>query len=79
MNSSQLIYAKVAISFLAIYNSSFAKDLSVYVEDNIPVPVDGYCEGVDEAGAIFDGVGLNTNGLILDAASYAVFNIPQVI
>ncbi len=79
MNVSPLIYTKVAISFLAIYNSSFAKNLSVHVEDAIPIPVDGYCEGVDEGGNIFNGVGLNTNGLILDAASYAVFNIPQNI
>ncbi len=79
MNVSPIIYTKVAISFLAIYNSSFAKGLSVYVEDAIPTPVDGYCEGVDESGTLFAGVGLNTNGLILDAASYAVFNSPQSI
>jgi hypothetical protein len=79
LNLNPLIYTKIAISFLAIYNSSFAKDLSVHVEDSIPAPIDGYCEGVDEAGAVFDGVGLNTNGLILDAASYAVFNSPQNI
>ena len=76
-NISPMIYTKVAISFLAINNSSFAKALSVFVEDAIPVPIDGYCEGVDEAGTLFAGVGLNTNGLILDAASYAVNNSPQ--
>jgi hypothetical protein len=77
LNLTPLIYSKVAFSFLAIYNSSFAKDLSVFVEDAIPTPLDGYCEGVDEAGAVFNGVGLNTNGLILDAASYAVSYSPQ--
>jgi hypothetical protein len=75
-NISPLIYTKVAFSFLALYNSSFAKNLSVHVEDAIPAPVDGYCEGVDEAGTLFPGVGLNTNGLILDAAAYAVNNGP---
>jgi hypothetical protein len=79
LNLIPLIYSKVAISFLAIYNSSFARGISVYVEDAIPTPLDGYCEGVDETGAVFDGVGLNTNGLILGAASYAVFNSPQNI
>jgi hypothetical protein len=79
LNAPPLVYTKIAIGFLAIYNSSFAKDLSVHIEDAIPTPIDGYCEGVDESGGVFDGVGLNTNGLILDAALYAVFNSPQNI
>ncbi len=77
VNISPMIYTKVAFSFLAIYNSSFAKNLSVYVEDAIPNPIDGYCEGLDEAGTLFPGVGLNTNGLILDAALYAIYDSPQ--
>jgi hypothetical protein len=74
LNITPLIYTKVAISFLAVYNSSFAKGISVYLEDAIPTPVDGYCEGVDESGAVFNGVGDLTNGLILDAALYGFQN-----
>ncbi len=76
LNEPPLIYTKIAIGFLAIYNSSFAKDLSVHVEDSIPIPVDGYCEGVDESGGVFDGVGILTNGLILDAALYGFLSGP---
>ncbi len=79
LNITPMIYSKIAISFLALYNSTFARNLSIHVEDAIPAPIDGYCEGVDEAGVIFDGVGLNTNGLILDSSLYAVNNTPQNI
>ncbi len=75
-NTSPLIYSKIALSFLAIYNTTFAKNMSIYLENTLPEPSTGYCEGVDESGHLLDRVGSNTNSLILDAALYAIQNNP---
>ena len=69
---SPMIYNKVALSFLAIYNTSFAMNMSVYLEKNLPDSEDGFFEGMDEAGNLVWGVGCNTNSLILGAALYAI-------
>ena len=66
-----VIYEKVALSFLALYNTTYAYNLSVYLEKNMPKPIDGYLPGVDTSGKVVPGAGSNTNGLILDAALYA--------
>jgi hypothetical protein len=71
-----MIYTKVAVSFLALYNTTFAHNMSVYLENTLPDPVYGYCEGVDESGHILPGFGGNTNSLILDAALYVIQNNP---
>ena len=73
---SPMIYTKVAVSFLALYNTTFAHNMSVYLENTLPDPVYGYCEGVDESGHILPGFGGNTNSLILDAALYVIQNNP---
>ena len=75
-NMTPVIYTKVAVGFLAIYNTTFAKNMCVYLENALPDPVQGYCEGVDESGTLLTRVGCNTNGLILDAALYAMQNNP---
>ena len=49
-NTSPMIYSKVALGFLAIYNTTYAKNMSVYLENTLPEPSIGYCEGVDESG-----------------------------
>ncbi len=67
-----IIYDKVALSFLALYHTTYAYNLSVYLEKNMPKPIDGYLVGIDTLGKVVPGVGSNTNGLILDAALYAI-------
>ncbi len=73
-----IIYSKVSLSFLAIYNSTFARDMCIYLERLLPDPsLRGYSAGADftdYAGntVLIEGVDCNTNGLILSAARYAL-------
>ena len=74
-----IIYNKVSLSFLAIYDTAFAKNMSIYLEKVSPEPTNGYYDGADfnanSANAIVLGsVGGNTNGLILAAARYALLH-----
>ncbi len=71
-----IIYTKIAISFLALYNTTFSYNMVVYLERNLPDPVHGYSEGIDESGIQLTSVGINTNGLIIGAARYALQNHP---
>ena len=72
-----IIYSKVSLSFLALYNTTFARNMSVYLERILPDPTNGYCAGADyntnsnNANAV-QSVDSNTNGLILSAARYAL-------
>ena len=72
LNVDPIIYSKVAFSFLALYNSTFAQNLVVYLEKMLPNPSNGYSDGANSSGKSVPGAGCNTNGLILDAALYAV-------
>ncbi|MGA3291068.1 MAG: DUF3131 domain-containing protein [Candidatus Bathyarchaeia archaeon] len=67
-----VIYNKVAFSFLALYNTTFARNTVVYLEKVLPNPTNGYSDGADNTGHLISGVGSDTNGLILDAALYAI-------
>jgi hypothetical protein len=70
---SPIIYSKVAFGFLALYNTTFARDLVVYLEDRLPELGSGYCDGVQEDGETTLNFGSgNTNGLIVSAARYAI-------
>ena len=71
-----IIYTKIAFSFLAVYNSTYSLNMSIYLEQTLPDPSRGYGEGVDEGGMQLSGSGLNTNGMILGAANYAIKNNP---
>ena len=71
-NINPIIYDKVALGFLSLYNTTYSYNLSVYLEKNLPKPIDGYLAGVDTSGKVVPGAGSNTNGLILDAALYAI-------
>jgi len=76
-NVSPVIYTKVAFSFLALYNSTYARDMVVYLEQILPYPTKGYCDGSIYGGGVGNmasDVGCNTNSLILDAAFYAIHN-----
>ncbi len=75
-NINPIIYTKVAFSFLALYNTTYARNATVYIEQSLPEPTKGYSEGADYnangAPVTEVQVGGNTNGLILGAARYAL-------
>jgi hypothetical protein len=76
LDISPVIYTKVAMGFLAIYNSSYAYNMNVHLEQNLPDQSNGFSEGVNEDGLQLTSTGSNTNGLILSAAKYAIKNNP---
>jgi hypothetical protein len=76
LNMDPVIYNKVAFSFLALYNTTFARNMVVYLEQSLPTPTNGYSDGADNSGNLVSQVGSNTNGLILDAATYAIQKNP---
>ena len=57
---------------MALYNSTFARDLTIHILQKLPAPTNGFSDGADNAGQVVPGLGSNTNGLILDAALYAL-------
>ncbi len=68
-----IIYSKVAYSFLSLYNSTYARNMVVNLEATLPDPWTGYYAGMHEDGeSVVNGVGCNTNGLIVSAARYAI-------
>jgi len=71
-SGNAIVYSKVAFSFLALYNSTYAQNTLVYLEKNLPNPTNGYSDGADTTGRAVPGLGSNTNGMILDAAHYAL-------
>jgi hypothetical protein len=68
---SPFAYSKVAFSFLSLYNTTFARNEVVWLEAALPVPANGYCDGVDANGNIAHPVNIGQT-LILDAARYAL-------
>jgi hypothetical protein len=76
LDINPVIYNKVAFSFLALYNTTFARNMVVYLEQSLPTPTNGYSDGADNSGNLVSQVGSNANGLILDAALYAIQNNP---
>jgi hypothetical protein len=79
LNINPIIYNKVSLSFLALYNTTFARDMSIYLERILPDPANGYSAGADynansNNANLVASVDSNTNGLILSAARYAIKN-----
>jgi hypothetical protein len=73
-NSPSIVYNKVAFSYLALYNTSFARNMVVWLEDALPNPIDGYYEGIDNYGNTnpYPYLSNIANTLILEAARYAL-------
>lgn len=69
-----IIYFKVAVGFLATYNTEFARNMFGYLVSHIPAPTSGYMDGIDENGRLAARVTDKTNGLIISAARYAIEN-----
>jgi len=72
-----IIYSKVALTFMAMYNTTYARDLCIYLEKSLPPPNNGWSEGADfttemENRNIVTNVSCNTNGMILAASRYYI-------
>jgi len=72
-----IIYTKVAFGFLALYNTTYARNMIIYLEQILPKPTNGYYDGADNSGHLVSGLGSNTNSLILDASLYYIQNNPN--
>lgn len=71
-----IVYTKIAFSFLAVYNTTYARNMVTYIEDKMENPTNGYSNGINELGTLLGATGLHTNGLIISAARYAIQNNP---
>lgn len=76
-----IIYSKVALSFLALYNTTYAKNLCIYLEKCLPQQSTGWSDGADftiekDNRNIIPNVSCNTNGMILAASRYYIQNNP---
>lgn len=67
-----ILYTKVALGFLALYSTTFSQNLVIHLQNILPYPTNGYSDGASNNGRSLSGIGSSTNGLILDAALYAI-------
>jgi hypothetical protein len=67
-----IVYNKVAFGFLALFNTDFARDMVIWLEDALPNPTNGYHDGADNRGGTYAYISDLTNALILETALYAL-------
>ena len=73
-----VIFYKAAFGFLALYNTTYALNMVIALEQALPTPTNGYYDGMDTGGTLDAGnPGSDTNSLILDAALYYIQNNPN--
>jgi len=72
-----IIYFKAAVGLLAISDTAFTESMVSYVESKLPTPSSGYSDGVDENGRVAASEIDKTNGMIIEAAHYAINNLPN--
>jgi hypothetical protein len=72
-----IIYFKAAVGLLAMHDTVFTENMVSYVESKLPTPSNGYSDGVDENGRIDTSDIDKTNGMIIEAALYAINNLPS--
>ena len=74
LNINPIVFNKVAFSFLAIFNTTYARNTTIFLEQNLSPSENGYYEGATDTPTpeLALTLGSNTNGLILDAALYAL-------
>jgi hypothetical protein len=74
-----IIYTKVAMSFLALYNTPFARNMCIYLEQNLPDSSSGYYAGADYntvgSANLVLSIDSNSNAMILSASRYALQNL----
>jgi len=71
-----IIYTKIAISFLAIYNTQYAEKLAKYLASKTATQY-GFYEGVDEDGRVITTITDKTNSMIINAVRYAHIHITK--
>jgi hypothetical protein len=76
VNVAPVAFLKVAASFLAYYNTSYAQRLMGSLQPTL-LTFDGYWDGVDESSRVVNEATDKTNSMILDAAWYALSRIPD--
>jgi hypothetical protein len=76
VTSSPMVYTKVALCFLSVYNTAYAKNMSSFIEHSLYSFTMGYGEGIDESKQPVYTLDVQTNGLILEAANYAIQTRP---
>ena len=77
VNISPIIYYKIAIGLLAIHNTAFTQNMASYIASKLPTPTNGYSDGIDENGRVDTATIDKTNGMIIEAALYAINNLPN--
>jgi hypothetical protein len=80
-SDAPVIYCDTAFGFLALYNTTYAQNLCIYLESalryNVLAPSRmGYYDGVQENGTLLTSITNNENGMILSTARYAINNNP---
>jgi hypothetical protein len=73
---SPIIYFKAAVGLLAIHDTPFTESMVSYIESHLPNPSSGYSDGIDENGRVATSDIDKTNGMIIEAAFYAINNLP---
>jgi len=71
-SGNPIIYNKVAFSFLALYNSTYARNTVICLEETLPTPTKGYYDGASIRGIELSETTNIGNSMILDAALYAL-------
>lgn len=66
------VFTKVAYGFLALYDTTYARNLVNYIDQTLPSPTNGYYEGVDTQENPDTSISSETNSLILEASVYCV-------
>jgi hypothetical protein len=72
VDMNPIIFTKAAFGFLALYNTTFAHRMCTYIEEQTPTPTTGYYGGVFNSGGANGEIDSNSNGLIIEAALYAL-------
>jgi hypothetical protein len=75
VGTSPIIYFKSAVGLLALHDTVFTENMASYVESHLPNPSSSYCEGIDENERIVTSNIDKTNGMIIQAALYAINNL----
>ena len=75
VNISPIIYYKTAVGLLALHDTAFTQNMASYLEAHLPNPSSGYSDGVDENGRVDTSDIDKTNGMIIEAAQYAINNL----
>ncbi len=78
VDMAPIIFLKAAVGLLAIYNTTFAQNMVNYLISQLPPPVKGYNQGVDENGRVLTDNNMGvSNGLIVTAARFAIEKIEK--